>query len=1004
MKTLSPVMSERLTNSHGSESVCIVEVQWAVDGQWHQYADKDIPGSNIEGKILSVSTMESVVKMDSQGRSQGISMELADSDGTLKHIINYNDVHGRPCRIFQWMEGIPLAEKFLLFEGEITSPTIWKEGSRSLHFEVITKLADKEIGFSPEEGDFTYIPEDLIGKAWPLVFGMCQNVPAVALQEVPIAETAESLGVIDPYIDERLNELNRYGDSMGSTAYINIASRDEMMDLMNEAKDYAEVAAAAVIKSTSDTNAWLALVQARRAIINNIRKTITLSEEGSDISTLKAELIDAWESINLAIDGYNLAAEALQHNTETYQYWANLYDQRYASYQMLAAAVMDALAASVHPDGGDSDFMNSRSELDEERAALEAVKEQQEEYQASEFKVVNGAFFPQNEYIELRIDHIVVGGQFDGDTFTITKRVVTDFSSGLADAYGFTFLQAGSRIRVNSNIHVTYIANILPSAVHHVKAFKTINGLERLMTVPSSYYTVRHVDLVGYTVTSITLDQPLNFYDSEWADDIYVTQTSPVGPNTVDIMTWMIDKYTDLSWDTTSFNYVKAMIENYPSNFALFDRMNIMQALEEIAFQARCAVWISDNTFFIKYLAEQLSEVDTVTESDIAVETMEVITTRAEELVTKFVAQWTDDYAKDKPYDLVLRHNVKKYGLHERTFDFYIYNFGELVLKSATFWLIRKANIWKQIRFKTYLHKLYLESFDTVKFDFNQNFIADSDVAALVTDVTYDSASMELQVEAWVPVRSGEMEPYIYAWPSQIDPANYFPTDEEIASGFAGGDGPGVEVEGGSTIVDNQMSDWYERNSGISGGYGGGGAGGGSGGGGGSTGSARAGGGTNHDSGDLKPSDIDDVKPEGKYYAGDPSDGDRPPNSIYPGRGDYSEATEPIDETSLPGYSEGELTHAQYIAMVQEALDAVGGGGSGATYPGRIASGSGSLYAVDIYKNGIGGETETVTAYQVQIAGGVDLPVGTGVMVSKQTWMVDDVAQTQYTMQVAVWI
>jgi len=88
----------------------------------------------------------------------------------------------------------------------------------------------------------------------------------------------------------------------------------------------------------------------------------------------------------------------------------------------------------------------------------------------------------------------------------------------------------------------------------------------------------------------------------------------------------------------------------------------------------------------------------------------------------------------------ILRHNVRKYGTKEREFDFYIYNKLDMVLKSATFWLIRYSNTWKKVRFSTPLTKLNLETFDAVTLDFDSPYVANSDVLALVEKADYDFA------------------------------------------------------------------------------------------------------------------------------------------------------------------------------------------------------------------------------------------------------------------------
>lgn len=92
-----------------------------------------------------------------------------------------HDIHKRDVWVYQWFEGLDLSDRFLLFRGKISSPIIWEEGDRTVTFTIITQLEDKEVGFSPEEGQFPFIPKDLVGKTWPSCFGTPIDVPAVRI-------------------------------------------------------------------------------------------------------------------------------------------------------------------------------------------------------------------------------------------------------------------------------------------------------------------------------------------------------------------------------------------------------------------------------------------------------------------------------------------------------------------------------------------------------------------------------------------------------------------------------------------------------------------------------------------------------------------------------------------------------------------------------------------------------------------------------------------------------
>ena len=240
----------------------------------------------------------------------------------------------------------------------------------------------------------------------------------------------------------------------------------------------------------------------------------------------------------------------------------------------------------------------------------------------------------------------------------------------------------------------------------------------------------------------------------------------------------------------------------FPANFALLERKNLVEVLQEIAFQARCSLRLSNGIFYLQYLAEEPTTVDTIAEKDIEHQSIEVSLTPTEDLVTKYTAKWRLSYAQEVLDQIILRHNVQKYGIQEEEYEFYIYNQPDIVHKVATFWLIRKSNSWKRIKFKTFLHKLNLETFDAVTLDFQQTFVSNSSITSVIQQADFDSANLLMLIECWVPVKSGEMDKYEFAWPANADPELFFPTQREIDQGLDGGNGIGKDATGDLPVGD----------------------------------------------------------------------------------------------------------------------------------------------------------------------------------------------------------
>lgn len=414
---------------------------------------------------------------------------------------------------------------------------------------------------------------------------------------------------------------------------------------------------------------------------------------------------------------------------------------------------------------------------------------------------------------------------------------------------GMWYAEAGSTVYRADDYQQTYVVNLLPSSVLNVFAYRTVNNKKTLTAVPTNYYTKNENKSLGpFHLTMITLVKPLSEYVGEqWEDQIYVTLVSSVGPNTVDILEYLITTYgSGITYDATSFNYVKGKIDNYPSHFGLFDLRELVQTLQEIAWQARCALYLKDNVFYIKYLSETPTSVATISESDIEAGSLGIKLSPTEDVYTKLVASWKTDYAQQQPNQLILQHNVKKYGLIENDYDYYIYNIESLVEKSSTFWMIRYSNTWKIVTFKTFLHNLKVETLDAVTLHFNTPYICNTDVLGIVQKAEYNSSDNTIDMEVWIPVKAGTLDVYDLAYPSSVSISTIFPTPQEVFEGMAGGGPPGNNVAGQLTSVGSTS--------------------GGGGGGGGSGSSSRPG-----DWGRQFPSDAGDTKP------------DAPVNNINPG-------------------------------------------------------------------------------------------------------------------------
>lgn len=493
-------------------------------------------------------------------------------------------------------------------------------------------------------------------------------------------------------------------------------------------------------------------------------------------------------------------------------------------------------------------FIQQQIQYLQQRDELSATYQEQLDTEKSSIRIIGGEDFPEGQ-LTLNINGALLTGNFVGDIFYISSAVHPEeknfFPDGpkqypSAETYGVTqatgdgfvvftgningdqagpfFAQAGATVTIESNEPLRYIVSITPGTVLKVAAFTTIEGGERiLLDVPTSLYNVTRQSFGSVSATIVEVTDALSKQTPQpWEDTIYVTFQSSIGPNPVEIMEYMIDRYTDFATDRTSFNSVRSKVANYPMHFVFPGRKNIFTALQELAFQARCAIFLRNGEFVLKYLPLRPDSVHTFTESNVDVLSMELGFTDTEDLVTVLNGTWRQHGAQEDTYNCNMRYNVKKYGKHVLDFDFYAYNNIQVVVKVMTYWLIRRGNTWKKLRFQASLDALNAETFDGVTLNFASNYHANSSTLGIVEAADYNSENNTIDFDVWTGVRAGEMSEYDLSYPADVSTSIRFPSAVEERKNYDGGGGVGSGAGGdferrgphpGITVTYNGTSD-----------------------------------------------------------------------------------------------------------------------------------------------------------------------------------------------------
>ena len=272
-------------------------------------------------------------------------------------------------------------------------------------------------------------------------------------------------------------------------------------------------------------------------------------------------------------------------------------------------------------------------------------------------------------------------------------------------------LQEGARVLDMETPETVYIVNQAPStAVVEVVAWrKPLPDADPvLQRVPSSYFTI---DLTG--PTTVTFNQPLHLRDREgWEDSgIFASVRSTLSGNTATAIEALL---TQVGFPTNAtFAAVATDIDSIRSNFATREDIDGLQLATQMAWQARCALYVSQGDYGIKLLGKIPSSVYTYNDSNIELQSLVGSLTDNNDLVTRLVIDYSTNYTED-PKELIYENNINAYGLREDSANFFIYTFLPNIQYSLDFWGYRYSNTWTKATLAGFASSLILDPYDAV--------------------------------------------------------------------------------------------------------------------------------------------------------------------------------------------------------------------------------------------------------------------------------------------------
>ena len=780
------------------EPLVLLEVTWG-GLNLEKYGDRDY--SDYHGSILSFSGITSRKNVSNSATTGSCSFVLSDHEGDLQNIVNDYDLEGSLVNIYYYFAGSP-GTKTLIFKGNVSDPINWDEGERTLSFEVESIITSDDIGYATQEGDFNANYAIGYGKVWPTVFGTCAHVPAVLVQAIPESKTTKpisfadsvrygglytQLGVNDPDTFEQITttlisslletpvvnntlhimDLNAIWVEDGSKFPQNVAIKLEIDGVIFDG-------------SFNGGNAF-AVTEANSVKWENVAVTTRPTTDGDYQNPKVLWLDSAGGNIDLANHHIWFARNGQVRNPETGQmvtlsgWYENVCVRQEGLKCWFKYPFQLGTLGGFASDKSGNWICAENTNLDNVKTLpMWGLKIDVQEF-----------IKDMREKLTQRTKNAAASDNPDASQFGPLLRQL-DLLRYIKNA--FWSKTAGVVVRQwNPTAGDIYVANSVESTeVLAVYGIRTIDGKDHFEPIPELYYTLRLADATELTtgpaiVTSLEFTRPLDsFREQGWKrEKIWVSLTSSLTNNSATLIKNVLDTYTTLTTDATSFELAAIAVEDYPANFALLKKKDALTFAKEVAWQSRCALITDGSDIKINYLSIEPTAISgfTFDEATTKIETVIYGFTDTNDLATVLKAKWNRTYAPT-PFDEERIYQWENYidiwGVREKDVDMYIYNDENLIAETISFWGNRLCRIWRRVKGVTFTDAMMLEVFDCVSIGFS--VISPGVSKGIIDSISHNYHDSTITLDVWLPVEQGTQTQNDYAWLVDDPPSITSPT------------------------------------------------------------------------------------------------------------------------------------------------------------------------------------------------------------------------------------
>lgn len=193
MKTLTSNTVTKAAIALATQPITILKVDYATGTKY--YADRAYTfGANTcEGKIISLSSLSQLLRVDNLGDASSISATIDDSDGTIKAIFDSSLLERTVVTVYLHYVDLGSSDATIILKGRISGDITWDEAERNVSFNVDGKFNSNPLGYIVREGDVVGASKKSLGQMLPLGFGTVIKSAALPLFEPQVGRVVATI-------------------------------------------------------------------------------------------------------------------------------------------------------------------------------------------------------------------------------------------------------------------------------------------------------------------------------------------------------------------------------------------------------------------------------------------------------------------------------------------------------------------------------------------------------------------------------------------------------------------------------------------------------------------------------------------------------------------------------------------------------------------------------------------------------------------------------------------